>query len=140
MRMNTFQEASYNGRLPMRKFFVFGVFVASLLATFTVGLGAHLSVLKTMPADASNVSVPPERVQVWFDQQPSPRISRLELRGPNGQEVELGKLELHSEDRSISAPVPAALPPGKYEATWRAAGDDGHVMRGTFTFTVDPAK
>jgi methionine-rich copper-binding protein CopC len=124
----------------IRKHVVFGVFVLGLLTAFTVGLAAHLSVLKTMPADESNVSVPPERVQVWFNQQPSPRISRLELRGPDGRDMELGKLEVHSEDRSISAPVPAALPPGTYEATWRAAGDDGHVMRGTFSFTVEPAR
>ena len=78
--------------------------------------------------------------QVWFNQQPSPRISRLGLRGPDGRDVELGKVEVHSEDRSISAAVPAALPPGTYEATWRAAGDDGHVMRGAFTFTIVPAK
>ncbi|MBA3885728.1 MAG: copper resistance protein CopC [Acidobacteria bacterium] len=110
------------------------------MTAFTIGLAAHLSVLKTMPADDSTVSPPPERVQVWFNQQPSPRISRLELRGSYAQDVELGKVEVHSEDRSISAPLPAALPPGKYEATWRTAGDDGHVMRGTFTFTVGPAK
>jgi methionine-rich copper-binding protein CopC len=101
---------------------------------------AHLSVVKTMPADQSNVPVSPARVQVWFNQQPSPRISRLSLRGPDGKDVELGKVEVHSEDRSISAAVAAALPPGTYEATWRAAGDDGHVMRGTFTFTIVPAK
>jgi copper resistance protein C len=120
--------------------FVFGALVAGLVAVFTVGLAAHLSVVKTMPADESYVSEPPGRVQIWFNQQPSPRISRLELRGPNEQEVELGKVEVHSEDRSISAAVPAPLAPGKYAVTWRSAGDDGHVMRGTFTFTVKPAK
>jgi methionine-rich copper-binding protein CopC len=124
----------------MRKRIHFGFFVLGLTTAFTIGLAAHLTVVKTMPADESHVSVPPERVQVWFNQQPSPRISRLELLGPNGRDVELGKVEVHREDRSISAPVPAALPPGTYEAAWRAAGDDGHVMRGTFTFTVDPAK
>jgi methionine-rich copper-binding protein CopC len=124
----------------IRKHFLFGFFVLALMTAFTVGLAAHLSVLKTMPADDTTVSPPPERVQVWFNQQPSPRISRLELRGPNSQEVDLGKLEVHGEDRSISAALPAPLPPGKYEATWRSAGDDGHVMRGTFTFTVGPAQ
>jgi methionine-rich copper-binding protein CopC len=124
----------------IRKQYLFGFFVLALMAAFTAGLAAHLSVLKTMPADDTTVSPPPERVQVWFNQQPSPRISRLELRGPGNEQVEIGQLEVHGEDRSISAAVPAPLAPGTYEATWRSAGDDGHVMRGTFTFTVGPAQ
>lgn len=134
MRMNAFREAFYNGRVHMRKSFVLGVFVASLVAIFTVGLGAHLSVLKTMPADKATVFEPPERVQVWFNQAPPARVSRLELTGPAG-DVELGTLEVDAKDRSIAAAVATPLPPGRYEVSWRAAGDDGHVMRGTFTFT-----
>jgi methionine-rich copper-binding protein CopC len=117
-----------------------GMAFMAVLGISTATVMAHITVLKTMPPNESNVSGPPERLQVWFNQQPSPRISRLELRGPAGEDVELGKVEVHRADRSISAPVPAALPPGKYEAAWRTAGDDGHVMRGTFTFTVAPAK
>jgi copper resistance protein C len=119
---------------------VFGVALAAGLGLGSAVLVAHLSVVKSMPADESHVPVPPERVQVWFNQQPSPRISRLELRGPHAQVVELGTLDVHAADRSISAAVPAPLAPGEYELTWRAAGDDGHVMRGTITFTVVPAK
>jgi copper resistance protein C len=119
---------------------VFGLALVAGLGLGSAVLVAHLSVVKTMPADEAHVSPPPERVQVWFNQQPSPRISRLELRGPGGQEVELGKVEVYGADRSISAAVPAPLAPGEYEVTWRAAGDDGHVMRGAFTFTVVPAK
>jgi copper resistance protein C len=107
------------------------VFVVALL---TIGLSAHLRVIKTLPADESKMTAPPARVQVWFDQQPSPRISRLEMEGPGG-EVTLGTTEVDA-DRSISAAVTGALPPGSYEVTWRTAGDDGHVQRGTFTFVL----
>jgi len=120
----------------IRKPFLFAFVVLMLMTALTAGLSAHLSVLKSSPGNGAHLSQSPERVQLWFDQQPSPRLSRLELRGPDERMVDLGKLEVHSEDRSISAPVPAPLAPGRYEATWRSAGDDGHVMRGTITFTV----
>lgn len=128
--------------MSMRRIYsiAWGMAFMAVLGAFTATVKAHLSVVRTVPADASNVPVSPERMQVWFNQQPSPRISRLELRGPNEQEVEIGKLEVHTEDRSISAAVTAPLPPGKYAVTWRSAGDDGHVMRGTYTFFVEPAK
>jgi methionine-rich copper-binding protein CopC len=115
-----------------------GLFLA-LLAAFTVGLSAHLAVAKTMPANESTVAETPARVRVWFTQQPSPRVSLLTMKGPGG-DVPLGELEVNRQDRSIAAAVGHALAPGSYEVTWRTAGDDGHVMRGTFTFAVKPTE
>ena len=119
--------------------FAFTVFILAGAGLLTAGVSAHLTVTRTMPADESTVSAPPERVQVWFSQAASPRLSRLELRGPGG-DVALGEIEVDSKERSISAALAAPLMPGRYEAAWRTAGDDGHVMRGTFTFTLTPAE
>ncbi len=118
---------------------VFGFCVLAMMAAVTVGVVAHLSVVKTMPADKSTVSEPPARVQVWFSQQPSPRVSRLDMKGPGGV-VALGDLAVDRDTKSIAGAVADSLAPGSYTVTWRTAGDDGHVMRGTFTFTVNPAK
>lgn len=117
----------------------FGVVVVSVLALFTAGLAAHLTVVKTLPANESTVAEPPELVQVWFNQAPAARVSRLELRGSSG-EVALEKIEVDPKERSISAAVAAPLTPGSYEVAWRSAGDDGHVMRGTFTFAYKAAQ
>jgi methionine-rich copper-binding protein CopC len=111
----------------------------AIFVLFTAVLSAHLSVVKTSPADDSTVSAPPARVQVWFNQAPAARISRLELQGPAGK-VPLGEADVDGKERSIAAGVPDGLAPGKYTVAWRAAGDDGHVMRGGFTFTYQPAR
>jgi copper resistance protein C len=113
----------------------FALLVSFTLVTLPAALAAHLTVLKTMPADGAVVTEPPAEVQVWFDQQPSPRVSRLDVKGPGG-DVALDRIAVHAEDRSISAAVTGTLPAGAYEVTWRTAGDDGHVMRGTFTFVL----
>jgi copper resistance protein C len=109
------------------------------LAVLPAILAAHLDVVKTMPADKSTVADAPSRVQIWFSQQPSSRVSRLEMKGPGG-DVPLGEVEINREDRSIGAPVAGTLARGSYEVSWRTAGDDGHVMRGTFTFTLAPTE
>ena len=42
-----------------------------------------------------------------------------------------------TEDKlSIAVAVTSPLPAGKYTVTWKTAGTDGHVIRGTFGFTV----
>jgi methionine-rich copper-binding protein CopC len=109
-----------------------------LLLGLPRALLAHLAVVKTLPAKDTTVAHVP-RVQVWFSQPPSARVSRLELKGPSGP-VDLGDLEVSQEDRSIATPVPGPVAAGTHEVTWRTAGTDGHVQRGTFTFVVEPAK
>lgn len=37
--------------------------------------------------------------------------------------------------KSITVPLPT-IDAGTYVASWRAIGDDGHVVSGTFSFTV----
>lgn len=112
----------------------------AIVAALTASVSAHLAVSKTMPADQSTVLEPPARVQVWFTQQPSPRVSLLEMKGPRGEDVKLGDMEITRQDRSIAAAVRGTLAPGRYAVTWRTAGDDGHVLRGTFAFSVKAAE
>ena len=112
----------------------------AIVAALTASVSAHLAVSKTMPADKSTVSEPPTRVQVWFTQLPSPRVSLLEMKGPGGEDVKLGDMEITRQDRSIAAAVRGTLAPGRYEVRWRTAGDDGHVMRGTFAFSLKAAQ
>ena len=108
-----------------------------LFAVLTVSLSAHLAVVKTSPAKGQTLDGPPSRVQVWFNQPPSDRLSHLELHGPGG-EVTLAELQVNRDERSISAAVPSSPGAGRYEVKWRTAGNDGHVMRGSFAFTIAP--
>ena len=40
--------------------------------------------------------------------------------------------------KDLSVPV-SGLTAGDYTVNWRVVGEDGHVMSGKFSFTVDPA-
>ena len=109
--------------------------VLGVVAVVTVM--AHLAPTKTMPDADAVVTESPNHIQVWFTQDPDPAVSQLSLDGPTGS-VELGKTTVASE-KSLMATVPDSLRPGNYVAHWRAAGDDGHVRRGEFAFTVREA-
>lgn len=97
-------------------------------------LFAHMKATKFEPAADSTVTAPPQRLQVWFTQAPDPKLSKLDLAGPAGA-VKLTGLQATAE-KSIVATVGGTLANGRYTATWQAAGDDGHIQKGQFAFTV----
>lgn len=106
--------------------------VTALALTSTVF--AHMKLARTLPAADSTVAAAPAQVQAWFTQAPDPKVSRLALEGPSGP-VKLGAIRL-AEDKSIAASIEGTLADGAYTVSWQAAGDDGHIQKGTFTFTV----
>ena len=99
---------------------------------------AHMKLSRTLPAADSTVTEAPSQVQAWFTQAPDPAVSRLSLEGPSGV-VKLGALRV-ADDKSIAAPVEGTLAEGAYTVSWQAAGDDGHIQKGAFTFTVRAAR
>lgn len=108
---------------------------SSVLVVLAVATAmAHLAATKTMPDADAVVTESPQQVQVWFTQDPDPAVSQLALEGPAG-EVELGDTTV-ADEKSLMAMVPQTLAPGDYTVSWRTAGDDGHVRRGDFLFTV----
>lgn len=107
--------------------------VALIVAATTVGF-AHMKLAKTLPAADSTVTSKPAKVQLWYSQAPDKAVSRITLAGPSGA-VKLGPVEVGS-DKSMSATVEGATPDGAYKVSWQTAGDDGHVQKGEFAFTV----
>ena len=49
--------------------------------------------------------------------------------------MKLGALVI-GPDKSMSTAVEGAMGDGAYKVAWQAAGDDGHVQKGEFSFTV----
>jgi methionine-rich copper-binding protein CopC len=111
---------------------------ASLLAAMVVACAvpvfAHMKASKMEPAANATVTTSPARIQVWFTQAPDPKVSKLELAGPTGP-LKLTGFQV-TAGKSIVATVDGSLADGRYTARWQAAGDDGHVQKGEYVFTV----
>jgi hypothetical protein len=99
---------------------------------------AHMKATKFEPAADSTVGAAPARVQVWFTQAPDPKVSKIELTGPTGA-VKLGAMQVTAE-KSIVAAIEGSLGNGRYTASWQSAGDDGHVQKGTYSFSVQTTR
>ncbi len=95
---------------------------------------AHTKLQKSEPAANSTVTAPPPHVQLWFNEKPDLKVSKIEVTGPSGK-LDLGPAHL-MDPKTVMATIKGDVPDGKYTATWRTAGKDGHVIKGEFVFTV----
>ncbi len=107
---------------------------ATVLLFAAVAAFAHLKVENTSPENGAVVDKPVRSLRVWFNQEPDVSLSKIELEGPKGPLAVEG---LHTMgDKDLMARVSGAMPDGEYTAKWQTAGDDGHVQKGEWTFTV----
>ena len=94
---------------------------------------AHTHLVSSEPSDGSVVTTAPSTFVAQFTE--ATRVTALAVMRDNGKEEKLTPPSAASQ--RLSAPLPK-LEPGKYVLTWRAVGNDTHVMSGKVTFTYDP--
>ena len=110
-----------------------GVMAVALSAVvLSVIVQAHAKLEKSEPADKATLSAPPAHVELWFNEKPDVKTSKIALRSAAGP-VKLGVV--HS-----MADITGDMPDGAYTASWQTAGDDGHVLKGEFTFSLKRVK
>jgi len=94
---------------------------------------AHAKLQSSEPADYARLTAAPKSLTLTFDEAAQLAVLRLICAG---QEIPLTLDEVDEVAATFTVGLPA-LAPGKYEVRWTAvAADDGHVTRGTFTFTI----
>lgn len=116
---------------------------AALLATLVAGLAAarphearHNRLVRAEPGIDSTVKASPSQIRLWFKEPAELAVSAIKLSDAAGKPVATGEVKATDEKTSVAAAVPAPLAPGKYTVTWKTAGTDGHVIKGSFGFTV----
>lgn len=96
----------------------------------------HFGLRTSSPAaDATVASV--DEIRLTFTQVPQENSAMIRLVDAGGERVETGELQHAADDATtVFVPVPTPLADGRYTVAWRGIGDDGHVVRGDFGFTV----
>ena len=98
---------------------------------------AHPVLRRSFPAKADTVSAGPAEIRLVFSKPIELRFAKVELVGPAGTLGFLTGLAIVPDSLgTVTAPVGRVLSPGGYTVRWQVAGDDGHVVRGEFGFTV----
>lgn len=109
------------------------LFVALAAATPTV---MHLHLERSSPADSSVVG-PPDSLQLWFSERPQITVTRVTVTTAKGDTVPTGTPTLAAGDKApVVVPFERTPAAGMHTVAWRTMSADGHVVRGTFVFTV----
>lgn len=116
----------------MPKSLSFLVLTVGLL--FAAPAQAHSNLASSVPADKSTVSEP-KTITMTFTR--DLRLVTVRLTSEDFDEA-LTVDRAAPFGRTFSVPLPA-VGPGTYKVKWRAAAADGHIMTGTFSFTVAPS-
>ena len=121
-----------------------GRWVVALLATAVAVptcLGAmtalpHITMEKSVPADGSAVPAVSE-IRLFFTGAPLMRGASVRVVTSSRQLMRSSPPAPDAEDpKQVFVRLDPPLPPGTYVVQWRCIADDGHVMRGDFTFEV----
>jgi putative copper export protein/methionine-rich copper-binding protein CopC len=121
-------------------------FRAALVLAFVAAMGlpaplfAHTRLASSSPAQGDTVAAGLSRLGVRFTRPVEAELTSLTLLA-GGDTVAAGRATLvaGSEGREFTFALPTGLRPGGYTVAWRTAGADGHIIRGTFAFTVRAA-
>ena len=106
--------------------------LAAALASLPLLTQAHTHLENSMPkANSSGAS--PEHIMLEFNETTQLTALTLQKEGA-GDAQKVGPLP-DKPEKMIHVAAPK-LEPGAYVLTWRALGDDKHVMSGTVRFTV----
>jgi methionine-rich copper-binding protein CopC len=93
---------------------------------------AHAHLQKAVPADGGVVTASPANVVLSFSE--PAHLTACWLQKGDGPKQKIGSLPT-APARQISVPLPQ-LAPGTYVVSWRAVGDDSHIVPGQIHFTV----
>lgn len=118
----------------------FGTLLAACILAFHPGrASAHPFLRRSSPAASDTLATGPSQLRLVFSEPIELRFTRVQLLGPTGPLGSLGPLRTVPDSLgTILAGIDGVLAAGRYVVRWQVAGDDGHIVRGEFAFTVLP--
>ena len=128
---------------------MFKNFLLTILIILPMAANAHSPLSSSSPQDGETLDAPP--VEIVMDFESPAKLIKVELKkskskqgnsflsglfgGDDGEPILLGKSFLMSMNKRQIIPMPS-LEEGDYLLSWRAMGEDGHVIKGELTFKV----
>jgi copper transport protein len=111
--------------------------VALLAALAPPAAQAHAILVQADPPPGARLSLPPDRVRLWFSEPVEPTLTRVEVLDAERRRVDRGDLRADPQDPRRLEISLASLPPGLYTVVWQTVSRvDGHPARGFYTFAV----
>lgn len=118
--------------------------IGMLLVCATLGLMAglawgHAALVRSTPAQRAMLARPPDRVRLWFSEPLEAKFAAVSVWDASGKQIDQQDGLVGPEDpKAMSVGIPT-LGPGTYTVKYRVLSVDGHVVEGSYRFTVRPA-
>ncbi len=109
--------------------------LVAFIAFVAVPAFAHSFPETETPSAGQTLSAPPSEVTIKYDAPIEKLFAKLEVIGPDGQNVVQGKPVVSDDGYTLSVKVPP-LKPGNYQVKWGVVGIDTHHTQGSYAFTV----
>jgi copper transport protein len=97
---------------------------------------AHANLVEASPPQGSEVSKPPERVELRFNEPVDAEFDPVVVRGAGGARVDAHDARVDPEDARVVLADLRRVPNGSYTVKWRVTSIDGHVVEGRYSFAV----
>jgi len=116
----------------LKRHLVTATLAATLVANLCFG---HAKVVSSTPSSGAQLPESPKTLTLTFSE--DAKLAALKLSGA-GAEISVPIDKGAPSAKTVVVPM-TTLAPGTYEVHWTAiATDDGHITKGSFTFTVLP--
>lgn len=111
--------------------------VATGVAATPVATVRHLRLTASLPAKDTTLTASPDAVRLWFSEQTDLGATKVDVKNAAGQPVGTAALTRGPQrDDPVVATFTAKPGTGRYTVDWRAMSKDGHVVKGSYGFTV----
>ena len=112
---------------------------ALLLALGIAPASAHTTLIGSSPSKGAVLKVSPKNITLKFEEPlltlKGHTINRITLADPKKAPIALEKMSVVGQSVLAQISSPLTLP-GKYKVSYRVAAQDGHVVTGSFFFTL----
>ncbi|MFC5653434.1 copper resistance protein CopC [Paenibacillus solisilvae] len=115
----------------MKKLTSLGI-IMFIILIFPQGVWAHTDLKGATPADGETVISELKQVQLQFETVIEPLVV-LKVSNAKGEEI---PVKIETGKQEIKGTFDAPLMNGSYTVNWRIIGEDGHNIKGDYSFTV----
>lgn len=122
----------------LRKWTGFAVIACIIVLVLTpASVFAHAYVVASNPAANETLDTSPEMIVIDFNEPIEAGFHKLEVIGPNGDDVTEGEAAIDPQKPSrLTVSLQSDLPEGLYTAKWNVVSGDGHAISGTIPFQI----
>lgn len=109
----------------------------AVLAVAAPQAAAHTELDLGSPGAKATLAGLPPQVTLTFSDEMTQKYAKVAVTGPDGESTASGEPEV--QGKTVTLPLEAGSPAGRYTVGYRVVSADGHPVSGSYTFTVKAA-